>query len=358
MPLGSAGPLQAQPRVPPVHRFSGSFHEIGEQQGRALAREIRAEAAPALRQLCTAWKLTEAATLAKVVSRYEGVYREMVPNAVAEIEGIAEGARLSFPQAFFAGIRDLLPAQEGCTAVVCPGSRTASGYPLIGQTKDTTAPLERYHLFRTKEASGFRAVALAYPGWIGNLGLNSHGVSWTGNSLYGPEARGKVYPASLMKRLFYEARDLQSVLDQVRGLRFGNGCFCAADRQGTAFVMEWVAGEVDLREIRQSYGHANNILGQARARETALASNANSRLRQQRIDSLLAAQTAPATADDFERWFTDHEHHPRSICRHRNAESDEVTTSAFIADLGRRELRVALGNPCQTRFSAHRIEEI
>jgi hypothetical protein len=356
--LSTALPLMAKRPSPVPYRFSGSAHQIGALHGKALNREIRAEADPALRQLCAAWKLSDSATLAKVVSRYEGVFRELVPMSIEEMKGIAEGAELLYPYAFFAGIRDLLPTAEGCTAVVCPASTTNSGKPIIGQTKDTSSPLNRYNLVFSKYDSGFRAISLAYPGWIGNICLTSHGVSWTGNSLYAPPAQGKLYPASLLKRLFYECRSVREALDKARGLRFGNGCFCAADRTGTAVCMEWVGGECDLIQIDRRYGHANNILGSLRKRETHLSSNANSLLRQARIDSLLRAQKQPAKAPDFETWFTDHQHHPRSICRHTNTEDPDVTTAAFIADLAALEFRVAVGNPCETQFAVHRLEDV
>jgi len=356
--LSSSIPLLAQTPGPPVHSFSGSFHQIGKQHGLALKKEIRAEADPSLQQLCTAWKMDVQKTLAKVQDRHEGVFRELVPHSIEEMQGIADGSGLPYPYVFFAGIRDLLPAQEGCTAVVCPGKFTTTGKPIIGQTKDTSAPLSRYHLFLTKETSGFRAISLAYPGWIGNISLNSHGVSWTGNSLYGPEPRGRLHPASLLKRLLYEAKDVRQVLQMIRGLRFGNGCFCAADQSGTAVSMEWIDGECDLIEITERYGHANNILGRRRKREFSLASNANSALRQSRINFLLKTQTKPVTPSDFEKWFVDHQHYPRSICRHTSLENTDVTTAAFIADLGPLEMRVALGNPCESTFLTHRIKEV
>jgi len=356
--LSTAWPLLSKRPPPVVHRFSGSAYEIGAMHGKVLKREIRAEAGPALRQLCATWKLSQSATLARVVSSYEGVYRELVPTSIEEMKGIAEGAELPYPFAFFAGIRDLLPSYEGCTTVVCPSSTTYSGSPIIGQTKDTSSPLSRYNLVFSKYDSGFRAISLAYPGWIGNICLTSHGVSWTGNTLYAPAAHGKLYPASLLKRLFYESRSVREALDRAHGLRFGNGCFCAADRTGTAVCLEWIGGECDLIEIDRRYGHANNVLGRFRKQETAPSSNANSLLRQARIDSLLKARKQPVSAADFETWFTDHQHHPRSICRHTNSEDPDVTTAAFIADLATLEFRVAVGNPCETQFAVHRLEDV
>ncbi|MEO6907164.1 MAG: C45 family autoproteolytic acyltransferase/hydrolase, partial [Abditibacteriaceae bacterium] len=174
-----------------VHHWSGSPFEIGLRHGRALCAQIRSEYEPALREFAQCCRQSEGQVLDGLVRHLEPIFQQYVPHAVEEIQGLAQGSELSFPQAFFAATRDGLafPSQNDialddgeCTAVVCGKGTTQNGEVLIGQTKDTCAPLERYHIMRLDYSDGRRSIVLNYPGWCANIGLTSHGLCFTGNS--------------------------------------------------------------------------------------------------------------------------------------------------------------------------------
>lgn len=291
--------------------------------------------------------------------RYSNDFAKRTPSAIEEIEGIAEGSKLPLEVAFFASTRDLLPQGDGCTAVVCGASRSASGMPLIGQTKDTAAPLDRYKLMVLHYASGLRAVTLGYAGWVGNMSLNIHGLAWTGNSLYAPEPTGRMHPGSLLKRIFLESATVAEVLERSEGMRVGNACFCLADRTGRGICMEWVDGERDLIEVGDRlYGHANDILGRFRNKDRSHRELPGSTQRQKRISELLLATTTKISPEDFEKWFRDHQHSPHSICSHPSGPGTQSTTAAYVADLSRLEFRVVIGPPCQQKFTIIPFEEL
>ena len=289
---------------------------------------------------------------------YRGEFARRVPSSIDEIEGIAEGSGLPLEIAFFAATRHLLPLGHGCTAVLCDASRSASGMPIIGQTKDTAAPLNRYQLMELRYDSGLCAVALGYPGWIGNMSLNSHGLAWTGNSLYAAEPSGSVQPASLMKRIFLESATVSEALERSEGLRLGNCCFGVADRSGRAVFLEWVGGECDVIEARTGLlGHANGILGRFRDRDRSVIESPGSAPRQQRIDALLSDVREEVTVSHFKTWFRDHHDAAYSICGHTSSRRVFPTTAAYIADLDSLELHVVIGPPCQGRFRSFRMED-
>lgn len=351
-----------QERFPAVYRWSGSARAIGKQHGAALAREIRAELDPSLQQAAKESGQSPVACARQVWRKYRGLFAEHTPSAIEEIEGIAEGAGLPLEVAFYGATRDLLqlPQQsEGCTAVVCGNRRSTSGLPLIGQTKDTSSPLDRYKLMLLSYDSGLRAISLGYPGWIGNISLNNHGLAWTGNSLYAPAPTGLLQPGSLLKRIFLESKTVEEALRRTQGMRFGNSCFCLADRTGRAVCIEWVEGTRDLIEIGDGiYGHANDILGGSRAKNQSASLSPSSTQRQIRINQLLAQAPEKVSADDFERWFRDHQHSPHSVCRHPQLAEKESTTAAFIANLATLEFRVVVGPPCKQPFRTFSMEEI
>jgi isopenicillin-N N-acyltransferase-like protein len=338
-----------------VYDFRGSAFEIGFTHGKSLAAEIREEAQPAVNAQARASGLAPEVALRRIVSRYEGLFREHVPGVLEEIRGIAEGGRVSYPYAFFAATRDQMRAAGACTAFCATGKTTAHGEALLGQTKDTSAPLDRYRIMHLTYAAGRTMVVLNYPGWIGNLCLTSDGLSFAGNSLFAAAPAGATVPGSLLKRLFMEKRSLGEVLTTIRGMRFENGCYLAADRSGHAVCLECVSGHVDVRDVSgEAFGHANSILSPSlRKHESLGSSSASSPLRQKNIDRLLAARRGAIAVSVMKETLRDHTGFPLSICRHLSPKDAGRTTAAFIADLTRLEMHIAIGNPCVAGFKEY-----
>lgn len=337
-----------------VYEFRGTPAEVGFQHGRALRAEIIAEALPSAENLARRSGLAVEAAVAQVVSRYEGLYREHMPGVLDEVRGIAEGARVSYPFAFWAAFRDGMNA-EGCTSLVCSGKAAVGGGVIIGQTKDTSAPLERFRIMRIAYASGRRMVILNYPGWMGNLPLTSDGLCFTGNSLHAAPNPGKAVPGSFLKRLIMERQSVRHILDEIRGMTFHNSCILIADRNGHAVCLEMAAGRVDVRDVSgTAFGHANNILAKPLL-EFEKKGWASSPFRQKRVDALLKKRSGSFTAATAREIFRDHENFPLSICRHPSAEDPIITNAAFVADLKALRMHIAVGNPCVAGFQTYEL---
>lgn len=335
-----------------VYDLHGSPFQVGRAHGEALSAEIRKEAGAAVESLARRLALPPEAALERFRSRYEGLFREHLPLALEEIRGLAEGARLSYAYAFFAATRDQARAPaEGCTAFYAGGPATAGNRVLLGQTKDTSAPLSRYRILRIAYDSGRSMVLLNYPGWIGNIGLTSAAMSFSGNSLYASAPPGPTVPGSLLKRLVLERSSVPELLSEIRGMSFENGCYLVADRAGAAVCLECVAGRVEAIPIdRRAYGHTNDILSASLRPLEGKSGSASSPLRQKNIHRLLSRASGAITAGRMEKILRDHTDFPLSICRHPSPLDPDTTTAAFIADLTAQEIRIAIGNPCTAPF--------
>ncbi|HUS08664.1 MAG TPA: C45 family peptidase [Bryobacteraceae bacterium] len=337
-----------------VYDFRGSPFEVGLQHGRALSHEIRTEADPAVSNLANKAGTTTQAALAGFRSKYEGIFREHLANVLEEIHGIAEGAKLPYDYAFFAATRDMTRS-GACTALYAGKQQTKDGEVLIGQAKDTAAPLDRFRVMRISYASGRRMIILNYPGWIGNLAMTSDGLAYTGNSLYATDPGSSTVPGSLLKRLIMEKKSVGEVLDAARGMRFENGCLMVADASGRAACIELVAGRTEVRDISaQAFGHTNEILTPSLQRfERGEGRSASSPLRQRNVNRLLAEQAHPITPESMQQILRDHTDYPLSICRHPDPRDVDTTNAAFVADLKRREMHIAIGNPCVAPFKRY-----
>lgn len=339
-----------------VYELSGTPFEVGLQHGKALRREIREEAGRAAQDLARQSATSVEAAAARILSRYEGLFREHVPAVLDEIHGIAEGAELSYAYAFFAATRDLMRTHS-CTAVACSGTASRGRRVLIGQNKDTSAPLERFRIMKIAYNSGRRMLVLNYAGWIANLCLTSDGLSFTGNSLYAARPNGPTVPGSLLKRLIMEARSARDLVEHIKGIAFENGCFLVGDPSGQVVCLELVAGHTDLRDISgQAFGHANEVLAKGLKKyEIARKHSASSPMRQRNVDRLLREQAGAIDIALLERVFSDHADFPLSICRHPSPLDAETTNASFVADLSSREMHISIGNPCVAPFQKYAL---
>ena len=77
-----------------------------------------------------------------------------------------------------------------------------------------------------------------------------------------------------------------------------------------------------------------------------------------RIDELLTGATRPIERSHFESALSDHDNHPRSICRHPNDHPvtgfwRSVFSILIEADNGR--MHVSRGNPCENHYETYKL---
>jgi len=360
IPLGKRGTHH-------LYTWKETPFEIGFQHGKALRTEIVREAGTAaggivLKELARQRGTSEEKALDDVVSMYEPLYREYTPRALEEIQGIARGSGLGYPYAFFAATRNgmKVPAAKAdeCTAVACGKSTTAGEKVFIGQNKDTDAPLDRYRIMRLAYDSGERMILLNYAGWIGNIGMTSHGMSFTGNSIYAQEPSEQSYPFSLLKRMILEKRSVQELLDSMPKLPLENGSLLIGDSTGHLVSLESAGGRTVVQDIsNRAFGHANSLLcGEIKDRELPALVSACSPVRQQTVDRSLNARRGALNVDDIQTIFADHTNFPLSICRHPLEDNATSTTASFIANLTDLEIDIAIGNPCTAEFRRYDMD--
>jgi len=353
MPDQPAAPGRSGPHHFYVYR--GTPQEIGRQHGRSLAKEIVAELAPALEGQAAALGVSTTAYAHAFHRKYRDLVEQLTPGLSQEIAGIAEGAGLDYESAFFAALRDGAPrlgADESCT-VVAMGPTGKHG-PLYGQTKDTSAPLERYRIQRHERADGTRLLVLNYAGWVGNIFLSSHGLSIGGNSLYGPQSPDAL-PFSILKRIAMDSTSLDEIESRAAGHVWTNGCKSVMDRDGAILCFESLNGVTRvLRVAGGPWAHTNHVLDDdLRACEDHEGQHLCTFDRYNRAMALLRDQSGSPAVAGMIRIMSDHEGQPRPICRHGVFQPDQWTTAAFVADPRQQVMHIAIGNPCTAPFHVY-----
>lgn len=324
-----------------------------------LRDAIVKEAKVAIEEFARARKWTEKRVFDYALSEWHPLFEKHVPRCVEEIRGMAAGGGFDYAWMLFAAVHGGSKTHpfihEGCTSVACGGTATRRGKALLGQTKDTSAPLERYRVMTQHFSEGPSCVVLNYPGWPFHIGITSAGLGLTGNSLFGRAPKGETVPTMLLRCLVKEKRTLDEVLAVVRGLSFDNGCMTLGDAGGRLVCLECVNGRVDVRDVSgRAFCHANSILCESlRCDEEQDFPSPSSPLRQRNMERLLASKGGDLRAEDLKAFFADHDGFPLSICRHPSDRDRGWTTAAMVANLTDREMEVAIGNPCVAPFERY-----
>ena len=340
---------------------SGSHKQVGRQHGERKKQEIQRTCAEEVTRICRTLGKNEEELLGSLVV-FLPFFRNLAPLLLEEIEGIAEGAGISFEHGLLLNVRHDLrpPIDPGCTTFAAGGEITRSGKPIAGHNKDgnpVTAAglfLLGIHLDKGPGLLGF-----TYPGEIGLRGISDRGASVFGNSLYVRNASMGV-PHNLARRMLLEIGcigDCEAALKEAAGFSPAN--LTIVDTGGETACFELVKDR--FRVIRAGGGlvtHTNHVLHHDLVGEEMFPEKqTQSVLRLQRLEDLLSTGAGDLTVSDVMNALRDHTHAPQSICRHggelRGMKSHTVVSS--VADVAEGVLHVAKGPPCREPYVAYSL---
>ena len=284
------------------------------------------------------------------------------PHLADELEGLAEGAGIPLADALLLQLRFEAVGfdgrgGDGCSSLAVRGT---DGHMVTGQNVDTVEDHVRLGLVvRMVPANGPSILMYTYyPGMIGYLGFNSHGVSVFGNALLSPGWRIG-FPRYLVCRLALEQRSARAAEARIRALRRASTInLLLTDGTGDIRDLEQTVDRVETIEPEgDRLFHTNHYLCDAlKADERLLAILPDSEARYEAgrklLDDIDAAGDLVAAAKDVLR---DHHNYPSSICRHRAKVSEYdgdqwMTVASLVAEPSAGRLHVCFGPPCQGRY--------
>ncbi len=338
---------------------SGSPVELGRQHGEQAAAKIDGY----LEFLASSLRLTRE-QLRQRAMRFLPLFEKFCPDLVAEMTGLAEGAKLAIADAVVAQMRGELAqvADGACTTFAIQPRGTATQTTLVGQTSDNPPELECFgYVLKLRPTNKPQVLMWTFGGMLGYHGINEHGVSHFANALGGgPQWKFALshYP---LKRLILEQRSVADVLTLMRSLPVcSNGNYMLADGDGAILDVELTSDGPFVIEDRDAgfLVHSNHYLCTEHACEANFQhSVSDSFPRLERMRSLISEKFGAIALDDVRRFLSDHAGHPVGICRHSHEGPSEAmlgnsgkTVVALIAEPQHRRLHVARGNPCENSF--------
>lgn len=339
----------------------GTPREMGRQIGEAAGEEIRYFCSIALDRINKTVHVTRAAAMA-IVADAMGLAQGYSPDLMEELRGMAEAARVSHEDLMLLQIRNQLHAASvsGCTSLAISGR--PRGLSVVAQNWDNDPALDPCIIILTRHPIGKPALTTISPaGLIGYIGFNNAGIGVCLNALPAP-ARTHGVPHYFIVRRIYESNSLEHARNVVReAQRAVPATILLVTPQGPA-ALEATLDNVHILTPGSSecITHTNHC-----QHPDLVAINddfpelIDSYARKARIDELQQAdRERPITFDGIKRILRDHNHHPRSICRHTNDDAKTgfwQTTFSVMIEPEARRLHATRGTPCNHNYEIYQM---
>ena len=303
-----------------------------------------------------------------LASKFLPYAEEYDPEHVELLKGYAEAAGISFEDLF---THFCLDEKGFCTDIAVNGDTTSDGSVLSAHTEDWSTDFEGHVvLVRGRPVKGPRYVALSLCGVEVDCGMNSEGISFTGNSLYQNDLRVGV-PKILTTRRVLAARSMGEAFEAAFPAKRAssyNHNFC--HKSGDMFSVE--ASATDFAVISAEEGwlvHTNHYLSERMQAYESIFSTLSGRspgsapstlIRYHRARRLLKRRLGEVSIDDLKSIMEDHFNHPLSICCHAKMDDRPAdryaTIFSVVFDLGRAAVHVCPGNPCKGTYTEYPLE--
>ncbi|WP_397571783.1 C45 family autoproteolytic acyltransferase/hydolase [Schlesneria sp. T3-172] len=343
---------------------AGTPREMGRQLGEAAGELIRGFSAIAMDRVNLTLAISREAAL--------GVARESIPfverysvDMLEEMKGVAEAARISLDELMLLQVRNQLQASDsGCTSLSL--GRPFCEQRILAQNWDADPALDEFTIVLTRRPVGKPAfMSVTQAGLIAYIGFNSAGVGLCANTLPAPSRRLGV-PHYFLIRGVYESTSLEEAVNAVsRAERAIPANMMLTTPQGPADL------EVTLESVQVLDGGASGLVthtNHCRHPDLIRINDSfpeliQSHARQTRIDALLnfgnrnaEPGSQDATVSRLMTALSDHEGHPRSICRHTNDDLPHgfwQTVFSVIIEPDKQQMQITRGTPCDHPYERY-----
>jgi Acyl-coenzyme A:6-aminopenicillanic acid acyl-transferase len=337
----------------PFIEVAGGPFEMGYQHGKQAESLIR-------KYLAWIVKFTgmDLNRLRPNAMRFLPYIQRLSPAYVQEVHGLAEGARISLPDAMLCQARAEASKHwdGGCTAFALTRGATADGGAIAGQNQDLELEYSDVAIVLRVRPNDGRpaAVMLTFAGQLGYAGMNQFGVCNFVNALYNFEWKPGL-PYYPLRRALLEERTVENCL---KLLRQNRACSAAnlvmADGKGDVADVESRPEGIVLYEDRNPNArlHTNHYLTKDFAPfEDGTLPDSVPRL--ERARELVRQSWGKITVDTMKALMADHEGGNGAICRHGAANLHSI--AGYIAEPAKGLFHVRRGYGCKGAWKAYRV---
>ena len=356
--------MSREAAIPIVH-VSGSQRDMGRSLGRRcskIAGSMVRAAESAMNRKGVSWDeaVASAQDYLPYAQEYDPIYLDFM-------QGYARGSGVSFKELFTL----LCQEEKGlCTDVAVNSDATSDCSVFSAHTEDWK-PADEEHVVlvhgEPREGPSFLVVTLGGLELV--TGLNSAGISFSGNSLEQNDMRIGVPKMFLSRRILAARRIEEAILAAAPPDRASSYNNNICHSSGEMYCIEGSATDFSLLYPRGGYlVHTNHYLDEKMKKFEALFSGpggaslergSSSVVRYNRATTLVRRNLGRITVETLTNILSDHVNRPDSICSHEDFKipphTRYKTIYAVISDLTNLEMHVCLGNPCEGNWQTHRL---
>jgi isopenicillin-N N-acyltransferase-like protein len=353
----------------PLIEISGPPRARGRQYGEQAREQIERSIAWYSEQFSATASLSWDVVLANA-RRWEPLVEEYLPEALEEMQGIAEGSGFRYEEILALNGRGELSAgnpfaeeNEGCSSYSILPDAAGDGHAYCGQNWDwRSAILDTVVMLRIEQPGLPTIVMQVEAGQVGRQGANSAGIGLNANGLGARFGSKLGMPQPYIRRKVLNAWDLNEALEAVfRSQQALCTNLLFSHRDGFAIDLETTPGRhgwgyptegVLVHTNHFRYFVPKQIEGSYRY------VSPDSLYRADRIERVLARSRDAATGDAMRALIgealSDHFGYPDSVCNHPN-ENDpwwdqNETVASSIVDLTTGQYWIAHGQPCENEY--------
>lgn len=358
----------AHPDPPPLVRVSGTHREMGNQIGEACAEQVRHSIQNACMLLEASYDYLQLTWEGAQIQarKYIPFAQERYPQYIDELQGIAEGAGVSFydvavVNAMEAVTMDALHLTK-CTSMAVNEERTADEHVLLAHNEDWLPEDENdVYIVEAFPKDEPPFLAMTYGCLLANIGLNAYGIAQCCDSVHPDDSRIGI-PRVVNSRAVLAARTpAEAMRHMLVSHRAAGYNHLLVHESGEMYNVEVSARKFAIQYVQDGIlVHTNHFLDrQMRTIEEDPDELIDTRVRYFRAYRLLR-QSDKHTVKTLQAIQRDHLNSPKSICNHveeNNIPLDrEKTINALIIDLTARAMYLAWGNPCSNPYHLYHLD--
>lgn len=340
--------------------FSGSFFEMGFQQGKFYQKNIQAAIQlPLGRDSHSSAKLQDS-DKSYLQNCFE-VIKAYLPHIADELRGMAKGANLSLEEVLLLHYkRELgrlsLDSLNECTTFWVP---TEQGL-LLAQNIDLAAQLQPFMRFCISQPASTNTPISAHlgpAGLIGYAGMNEAGLSVCINFVLSDDWQPKISPYILVRHLLLQDSIENGLSELERLPRSSSRCLTLAQHQKVRCV-EMTATQTKVIDDTHN-AHSNHFLHPELMSfdRMNIFSRNGSKLRLE--NCLEHTQKLHANACKLQQaadLLSTHDLHPIGLCAH--SKTAEKTVGMIAMNTATASLLFTIGNPCQAPRQKFHFQEM
>ena len=285
--------------------------------------------------------------------KYLPFAQERYPQYVDEMQGIAEGANVSFYELVVLNVMEAVTVDAlhltRCTSMAVNDERTADGHVLAAHNEDWIPDDEKdVFVIQAKPKDDPPYLAMTYGGLIPNVGFNAYGIAQLIDTVYPNDFRIGI-PRLVVSRAVLAAKTPGGAITRTliphRAAGYNH---LIVHESGEIYSVEVSARRFSIIYNKDGYTvHTNNYLSaNMQEIENEPEELISSRIRYFRALRLLN-QSKSHTIKSLQTIQRDHVNYPNSICKHDFGEGNlldrEKTINAMVIDLTAREMHIAWG---------------